>query len=146
MQHIAIMNKKWGMLNKILSGDKTVESRWYKTKRVPWDRIESGEVIYFKETGKPIEIKAEVLKISQFENLPRVKIRKLLRKYYRRLGIEERKLNYFCNLFKDKKYCILIFLKNAEKINKPFNISKSGFGSQVLVCNLPGFLLKTSEM
>ena len=123
MQHVAIMNKKWGMLEKILNGKKTVESRWYKTKRLPWDKVRSGEMIYFKESGQPIEIKAEVLKILQFENLPRVKIRGILRKYYRRLGIEEWELNCFYNLFKDKKYCILIFLKNAKKINKPFNIS-----------------------
>jgi ASC-1-like (ASCH) protein len=129
MQHIAIMSK-WGMLEKILSGKKTVESRWYKTKRTPWDRIKSGEVVYFKETGGFVNIKAEVLSISQFNDLTRVKTRGILRKYYRRLGIEEGEIEYFYYLFKDKKYCILIFLKNVRKVDNPFNISKSGFGLQ----------------
>jgi len=31
-------------------------------------------------------------------------------------------------LFKDKKCCILVFLKNPQKV-KPFSINKSGFGS-----------------
>jgi len=31
-------------------------------------------------------------------------------------------------IFKDKKYCLLIFLKNPQKI-KPFEINKFGFGA-----------------
>jgi len=34
----------------------------------------------------------------------------------------------FFELFKDKKYCILIFLKNPVII-KPFKINKKGYGS-----------------
>lgn len=31
MEHVAIMRKSWGLTDKILSGQKKIESRWYKT-------------------------------------------------------------------------------------------------------------------
>jgi len=30
MQHIAIMKKSWRLTEKILAGEKTLETRWYK--------------------------------------------------------------------------------------------------------------------
>ena len=43
------------------------------------------------------------------------------------MGIESGKISEFFESFKDKKYCILIFIKNPREI-KPFNINKKGFG------------------
>ncbi|MDO8559127.1 MAG: hypothetical protein Q7R84_02240 [bacterium] len=40
MEHLAIMKKSWGLTEKILSGQKKIESRWYLSKRSPWDTIE----------------------------------------------------------------------------------------------------------
>ena len=33
MEHVAIMKKSWGLIEKILSEEKTAESHWYKTKQ-----------------------------------------------------------------------------------------------------------------
>ena len=49
IHHVAIMKKSWGLVEKILAGEKTVESRWYKSKCVPWDRIKPKDIIYFKD-------------------------------------------------------------------------------------------------
>ena len=51
-----------------------------------------------------------------------------MEKYYEDDGIEEKNIPKFFELFKDKKYCMLIFLKNPEKI-KPFEINKKGYGN-----------------
>ena len=48
MEHVAIMKKSWGLTEKILTGAKKIESRWYKNKHTPWNRIKSGEIVYFK--------------------------------------------------------------------------------------------------
>jgi len=128
MHHIAIMRKSWGLLPKILTGEKTVESRWYKNKYAPWDKIKQEDIIYFKNSGEPITIKAEVSKILQFENLTPKIIKRILDKYAKAdLGVDKLTpeiKNYVTN----KNYCILIFFKNPKKI-KPFNINKSGFGA-----------------
>ena len=69
MEHIAIMKKSWKFIDKILTGEKTIESRWYTSRRVPWNRIKKGETIYFKDSGEPVTIKAEADKVLQFSDL-----------------------------------------------------------------------------
>ena len=69
MEHVAIMRKSWGLTQKILSGKKKIESRWYKVKYAPWDRIKFGEIVYFKDSGEPVTIKTEVEKVIQFSDL-----------------------------------------------------------------------------
>jgi ASC-1-like (ASCH) protein len=128
MEHVAIMRKSWGLVPKILTGQKKIESRWYKTKYAPWDKIKKGETVFFKDSGESVTVKTQVEKIIQISELNPKKVKEILNKYAKPdgLGIEE--IPKFFEMFKDKKYCILIFLKNPEKI-KPFNIDKSGFGS-----------------
>lgn len=128
MEHVAIMKKSWGLLEKILSGQKTIESRWYKAKRKPWDAIRKWETIYFKNSGEPVTIKALVSKVGQFADLTPKKVREILNKYGKSDGIEKEKIPEFFKRFKSKKYCILVFLKNPVKIN-PFKIDKIGFGA-----------------
>jgi len=125
MDHVAFMKKEWGFVEKILDGRKIIESRWYKNKYKPWDIIKAGETIYFKNSGEEVSIKAQAKQVIQFSDLNESKVRGILNKYGAKIGIEN--TNEFFKLIKDKKYCILIFLKNAEKI-KPFGISKKGFG------------------
>jgi len=69
MEHLAIMKKSWGLTDKILSGRKKIESRWYSARRAPWDRIKKGEIVYFKDSGGPVRTRTEVDKVMQFENL-----------------------------------------------------------------------------
>src|SRR4030042_5669181 len=128
MKHVAIMKKSWGLTQKILSGKKKIESRWYKSKHAPWNKIKTGETIYFKDSGELVSIKAEVAEIMQFSNLTPDKVRELLEEYGTDDGIEKEKIPDFLELFKDKNYCMLIFLKNPKKIT-PFDIDKKGFGS-----------------
>ncbi|MEK7652575.1 MAG: hypothetical protein AAB334_01345 [Patescibacteria group bacterium] len=127
MEHVAIMKKSWGFIEKILGGQKTIESRWYSLKSKPWDNIKGGEIIYFKNSGESINMKAEVSKVIQFTDLTPNKVKKILNKYGKAMGIESGKISEFFESFKDKKYCILIFIKNPREI-KPFNINKKGFG------------------
>lgn len=128
MEHVAIMKKSWGLAPKILSGQKKIESRWYKVKYAPWDRIKSGEVVYFKDSGEKVALKAEVEKVMQFSSLTPQKVKEILFRYGEEDGIEKEKIPEFFEMFKDKKYCMLVFLKNAQKI-APFEIDKSGFGA-----------------
>src|SRR3990167_1167490 len=128
MKHIAIMRKSWGLLGKILTGKKKIESRWYKNKCRPWDKIKKGDTIYFKDSGEPASLKAKVEKIFQFENLTPEKVKNILNKYAKDDGIEKERIPEFFRRFENKKYCLLIFLKNPQKI-RPFEINKTGFGT-----------------
>ena len=128
MDHVAIMRKSWGLTQKILTGEKKIESRWYKTKHAPWDKIKASETIYFKDSGEPVTIRATVSKVLQFSDLTPDKVNNLLGKYGKEDGIQAKELSKYYQMFKDKKYCLLIYLKDAMKI-KPFSINKRGFGA-----------------
>ncbi len=127
MKHIAIMKKSWGLTQKILSGQKKIESRWYKMKYAPWDKIKPGELVYFKDSGEPVTITAEVDKVIQFSDLTPEKVKEILYQYGSADGLGIDKIPEFIERFKDKKYCMLIFLKNPQKI-EPFEIDKKGYG------------------
>nr|MCK4929874.1 ASCH domain-containing protein [Nanoarchaeota archaeon] len=127
MEHIAIMRKSWGLTSKILNGQKKIESRWYKVKYAPWNKIKAGEIVYFKDSGEFVTIKAEVDKVIQFSDLNPEKVKEILYTYGQADGLGIDKIPAFYEMFKDKKYCILVFLKNPKKI-EPFDIDKTGFG------------------
>ena len=128
MQHLAIMRKSWGLTDKILNGKKKIESRWYSVKYKPWDSIKQGETVFFKDSGGPVRIKAEVSKVMQFADLTPKRVKEILDKYGKDDGIEKEKIPEFFKMFKNKKYCMLIFLKNPQGI-EPFEIDKTGFGA-----------------
>lgn len=124
MQHVAIMSKKGGYIEDILSGLKTIESRWYVNRCSPWDKIKKEDVIFFKESGGMVLARAEVKDVLQISGLNKERFEKIVDKYAG--GIRMRNRNY--EIVKNKRYCILMFLKNVERIEKPFNINKKGFG------------------
>lgn len=123
------MKKSWNLIPKILLGEKTIESRWYIHKINPWNNIHPNDTIYFKNGGEPITATAEVDNILQFENYSEQQLKEILQKYGGNPGICFRQdpETTFHSL-KQKKYCILIFLKNPQPI-APFQINKTGFGN-----------------
>lgn len=126
MDHLAIMKKESKLLSKIINGEKTIESRWYKSKKAPFNRLQKNDTIYFKNSGEKVTVKAAVKDFKQFIMLTEENIFNLLHSYEKELQIEADK--YFQSV-KDKKYAILVYLEKVEKIT-PFDIDKKGFGSQ----------------
>lgn len=129
MNHIAIMKKSWGLTEKILTGEKTVESRWYKAKHTPWNKVRAGDSIFFKDSGEPVTIRAKVTKVLQFDNLTSIKTEQILAKY----GEADLATNDIMPEIREyvlgKNYAIFVFFDNVRKI-QPFEIDKSGFGLQ----------------
>lgn len=117
MHHVAIMKKSWNMIPKILSGEKVIESRWYQAKRVPWNAIKEGDTVFFKNSGELVSAKAKVKKVLQIES---PKVQSILDTYGKKICVDEVQGN--------PKYCILIFLKDAQPVT-PFAINKKGFGA-----------------
>ncbi len=122
MDHIAILSKKY--LPLIISGKKIIESRWYKFKRDPYKNIFPNDLIYFKESGSLVSVKAKVKKVLFFNNLNRYKTLEILAKYEKKLCLP---LSHSAKL-KEKNFCVLIFIKNVKKI-RPFVINKKGYGA-----------------
>jgi ASC-1-like (ASCH) protein len=122
------MKPSWGLLSKIISGAKQIESRWYQTKHLPWGKIAIGDTVYFKNSGEPVTVSAQVKDVISFDNLTPSKVHAIFVKYYQLIGFDSSQFNYFYQLFRNKKYCLLIFFKNPKMI-PPFEVDKTGFGA-----------------
>jgi len=68
MDHLAIMNPKRKLIPKILSGEKTIESRRYMMKVAPRNKIKADDTVYFKDAGKEVTASATVAKVLQYEH------------------------------------------------------------------------------
>jgi len=128
------MNRKLGLIEKIVSGQKKIESRWYKNRVAPWDKVKPGEIIYFKEAGKPVAARAVVKKVMQFADLDIAKIGEIVNTYGREIDIQ----NWdYQNWGQGKRYCVLMWLEKPEKV-EPFKIDKTGFGNGAAWLTLDG--------
>lgn len=123
MHHLAILSKQSKLLAKILSGEKTIESRWYKFKKTPYENISAGDRIYFKESGESVTAIAVVSKALFFDNLNDDKIKDILQQHGKNLGVS---MSY-TDKVAGKNFCTLIFLEKVQKI-EPFEINKKGYG------------------
>lgn len=127
MHHIAFMKKSRKLIDKILSGEKTIESRRYKSRIAPWNKIKEWDTVFFKNSWESVTAKAKVKKVLQYENSQVNYTDEILRKYWWKWWI------YFSTTkletkkwVENKKYIILVFLVNPTKI-EPFDINKSWF-------------------
>ena len=112
MTHIAIMRKSWKLLPKIISREKTIETRWYKNKYKPWNCIHTGNTIYFKDSSEPVTVQAEVSNVKQYSDLTPKKTEALLKKYSKKdLGIEEIP-NEILEYVHGKRYTMIIYIKS----------------------------------
>ncbi|MFH2063273.1 MAG: ASCH domain-containing protein [bacterium] len=121
------MKKSLGLLPKILSGEKTIESRWYQTRRAPWDRIAVDDTVWLKNSGESVTVRARVKQVRQFADLTPEKVEDLVNLYGPAIGITVEGRTDFLSWVKDKRYCILIWLERPEPV-EPFEVDKAGYG------------------
>ena len=146
MDHIAIMKKEWGLIPKILSGEKTVESRWYKNKVCPWNKVFVGDTLYFKNSGEEITVKAAVTRVEQLEVTSNNRALEIMSQRAKAdLGttaIPESVIGYISN----KRYAVFIYFNEVQKV-EPFDIDKRGFGAQCawIACKNVSTMIKTAQ-
>ena len=85
-------------------------------------------VVYFKNSGEPVFFRATVSRVFQFENLTPQRVKEILERYGKEDGVSREQMPFFFKLFKDKRYCILVFLVRPQRVRQ-FFINKKGFGA-----------------
>ncbi len=129
MDHLAILTKRF--MDKILTGEKTIESRWSKDRRSPFERANPGDTVYFKYSCGPIAARAIIRRVEYFErHTSAALIAQYVFKNYGALGLEsENAAQQFLEANRHKCYVTFITLKQVIRINN-FAISKKGYGTQ----------------
>ncbi len=125
MHHLAVLEKKRKLLEKIISGEKSIESRWYKMRKTPYGVIKAGDTIYFKDSGEPVTVQATVERVLFFSDLTKEKYKDIIEKYGDAISLKNRNVDDY--LKQKYNYVTLVFLKDVKPI-QPFSINKKGYG------------------
>ena len=126
MRHLAILKQPF--LNMILSGEKTIETRWAMHKIAPYNKLRVGDEILLKETCKEVIATAKVKDFKYFELTPKI-ADEIKQKYGKEIGVY--KFENWEN-YRNKKYCTLIWLDNIEKV-KPFKVKRSNGAGWIVI-------------
>ncbi|MDE1970446.1 MAG: hypothetical protein KGI50_02595 [Patescibacteria group bacterium] len=134
MHHVAIMNPSWKLIPKIISGEKSIESRWYRTKRTPWNRIKKGDAVFFKNSGAPVLARADVCDIMQFVIRGACDAEDIILNYGKEICLVENDPSLWHAI---PRYCILVRLGHPCAVSMPFHINKKGFGCGAAWLTIP---------
>ena len=128
MNHLAIF--KGGGAEKILGGEKTIESRFSKNRIAPFGVISSGDLVYIKPSGKDIIGQFRVKKVIFFDNLEIGDIREIMEKYNKELSVDE---GYWQSK-ENAKFGTLIFIGDSARfITSPIKIPKKDLRGWVVL-------------
>lgn len=128
MKHLAIFKGEAG--EKILSGKKTIESRFSKRKSVPFGQVAPGDLVYIKPSGKDPIGQFRVKKVIFFNGLEVEDIKEVREKYGKELAVDEA----YWKGKKEAKYGTLIFIGEVDPfITSPLKYPKKDLRGWVVL-------------
>lgn len=132
-KHLAIVNKL--SIEAILSGTKTIETRFSQKRISPFGDVSTGDVVYMKLSGGDIEGQFRVKKVFSFENLEPKDIEEIFEKYGPQISVgnklEDEK---YKQEKKNSSFGTLIFISESERfITSPIKIKKSDMRGWIVI-------------
>lgn len=126
MKHIAIFRQPF--FDMVLSGEKTIESRWSMKKVAPFNKVQIGDELLLKQTSHDVIATAKVKDVKYFE-LTQDIAEEIKSKWNKEIGIY--KFDNWDN-YKNKKYCTLIWLDNVKQ-TQPIKVKRSNGSGWIVV-------------
>lgn len=122
MVHLVYCDDKEKVLEKILSGGKTMVIRAAAGRKIPHSRVFEGEKLYFMKKGTAkISAKAEVKSVQNFVKLTEEQIDDVMDKNADKLNLSEKQ-----RLRWHKKCICLTEFQNVEEIIPPLEFERQG--------------------
>lgn len=122
MVHLVYCDDKEKVLEKILSGEKTMVIRAAAGRKIPHSRVFEGEKLYFMKKGtSKISAMAEVKSVQNFVKLTEEQIDDVLDKNADKLNLSEKQ-----RLRWHKKCICLTEFQNVEEITPPLEFERQG--------------------
>ncbi|HEX2915890.1 MAG TPA: ASCH domain-containing protein [Chloroflexia bacterium] len=126
-EHIAILSHK-SVLEKILSGEKTIESRFSRVKSLPYGQVSPGDIVYFKLSGGPVLGFARVANVEEYEDLTPARVEALGKRYGHELALSQD----FLTRKLESKYVSFIFLEDVQPCS-PWNYKQEGRSGWIIL-------------
>ena len=120
MDHVVYLDAKSNELENLLSGKKSMIIRGATGRKVPYGKVNVGDILYFINNNAEGEIKAKGVVSSVFnsEKMTKDESIALVKKYQDKLKLTARQFQKWAG----KRYIVLIEIKNIKKIQYfPFN-------------------------
>jgi len=120
MDHVVYLDAKSNELENLLSGKKSIIIRGATGRKVPYGKVNVGDILYFINNNAEGEIKAKGVVSSVFnsEKMTKDESIALVKKYQDKLKLTDKQFQKWAG----KRYIVLIEIKNIEKIQHfPFN-------------------------
>lgn len=122
MVHLVYCDDKEKVLEKILSGEKTMVIRAAAGRKIPHSRVFEGEKLYFMKKGtSKISAAAEVKSVQNFVKLTEEQIDEVLDKNADKLNLSDKQ-----RLRWHKKCICLTEFQNMEEIIPPLEFERQG--------------------
>ncbi len=127
-KHLAIFKGEAG--ERILSGKKTIESRFSRVKNPPFGLISSGDLVYIKPSGKEIIGQFRVKKVIFFDGLSEKDLISVEKEYGQGLQVDK---SYWISQA-NCKYGTIIFIGDSSRfIASPFKPAKKDLRGWVVL-------------
>lgn len=126
MDHIVYLDYKAKELNNLISGNKTMIIRGAMGRKLPYGRVNSGDILYFIENKGDglVKAKAKVSNVFQSELLSKEESTKLVEENQEFLLLDAGLMKRFAG----KRYIILITVCDFTELES-FKIDRSEYGN-----------------
>lgn len=126
MDHIVYLDKKAKELDNLISGKKSMIIRGAMGRKLPYGRVEAGDVLYFVENNGDglVKAMAYVQDVIFTEKLEKEESVSLVEKLQPKLQLDAKLTKRFAG----KRYLSLINLENFRTL-EPFKFDRSEYGN-----------------
>lgn len=108
--HLAVLTSPY--LEKVIDGTKTIESRFTRSRVLPFQRVYANDVLFLKKTAGPIQAIAIVASVECFGPLQLGEAASIMERYQEGLQLGEE----FKNSKQESRYATLIALEKVQPI------------------------------
>lgn len=120
--HVAIVTPS--VADRLVSGEKTIETRFSRTSRAPYGLVQPGDWIYFKVSGAQIVARARARRVRNLSELNHRLITTLKRKYGKPIAADEG----YWEAKQTARYGVLIWLGRVSRVIEPPEVPRQ-YGS-----------------
>lgn len=136
--HLVILKKPY--VRAILAGRKSIESRFMKIRRAPYEKVSAGDRLFFKESSGKVCAVGRAGKVVNFKDLTSGRIMQIKRKHNGRICGDD----LYWEQKAESRWGVLIWLKDVRAI-EPIRIDKKDWRAWVVLTEERDFgLLKAA--
>ena len=129
--HLAILAPGW--IEPILHGSKTIESRFTKVRCAPYGKVNTGDLIYMKESGGPVKGQFRVAEVETFDNLTDDIVDQIYDKHCERILVNTYDYDTPPLKWYFSRYATLIHVTDVIGYGNPFPYKQKGRSAWLLL-------------